>query len=41
MDNSPHILKVNKWKQERSNSEQTSVLFGKDCFSNSVAYVFK
>ena len=40
MDNSPQILKLNKWKQERSNCEQTSVFFDKDCFSNSVAYVF-
>jgi len=37
MDNSPQILKLTKWKQ---NCEQTSVFFDKDCFSNSVAYVF-
>jgi len=40
MDNSHQILKLNKWKQELSNYEQTSVFFDKDCFSNSVAYIF-
>ena len=40
MDNSPQIFKLNKWKHERSNCEQTSIFFDKDFFSNSVAYVF-
>jgi len=37
MDSSPQILKLlNKWKQD----VQTSALFDKGCFSNSVAYAF-